>query len=150
MAKKQVKIYTDGACRGNPGPGGWGAILCYSDVNKEIYGFVKDTTNNKMELSAVIEALKCLKQSCEVTVVTDSNYLKRGMTEWLPKWKRNNWQTSQRKPVKNQSLWRQLDELAHRHTIHWQWIKAHAGHEGNEWADRLANQAIDEMQPNAN
>ena len=143
---KKVQIYTDGACRGNPGPGGWGALLRWSEHEKELKGAVELTTNNRMELTAAIEALKALKQPCEIDLTTDSNYVRLGITEWLPKWKQNNWRNSQKKPVKNVDLWKMLDEEVQRHQVAWHWVKGHSGHVENEIADQLANDAIDEMQ----
>ena len=141
----QVEIYTDGACRGNPGPGGWGAVLRYGSVDKEIYGGEAMTTNNRMELFAVIKALEALTRRCEVRLITDSQYVKNGITQWIANWKRNGWRTADRKPVKNQELWQRLDELASRHDIAWEWVKGHSGHAENERADQLANRGIDEM-----
>lgn len=141
----KVTIFTDGACRGNPGPGGWGAILFKDDHEKELYGAEHETTNNRMELMAAIQALEVLKRPCEVTLTTDSQYVKKGITEWLVSWKRRGWKTADKKPVKNQDLWQRLDEVAHKHRIHWKWIKGHSGHEENERADQLANRAIEEM-----
>ncbi|MDA8362533.1 MAG: ribonuclease HI [Gammaproteobacteria bacterium] len=141
----KVIIHTDGACRGNPGPGGWGAILGYGDHEKELRGAERTTTNNRMELMAAIQALEALKRSCEVTLTTDSQYLRKGITEWLAAWKRRGWKTADRKPVKNQDLWERLEAASHRHTVHWKWIKGHSGHSQNERADQLANLAIDEM-----
>ncbi len=140
----KVTIYTDGACRGNPGPGGWGAILQYGDREKELYGAEKDTTNNRMELMAAIRALEELKRPCDVTLTTDSQYVRKGITEWLPNWKKRGWKTADKKPVKNQELWQRLEKAAEKHKIHWKWIKGHSGHPENERADSLANQAIDE------
>ena len=139
-----LKIYTDGACRGNPGVGGWGAILKYENKIKEIKGFSKETTNNIMELTAVIESLKQLNRSCDIIITTDSNYVKNGITEWIHNWKKNGWKTANKKPVKNKDLWVNLDELVQTHTIDWKWIKGHSGHPENERADTLANLAIDE------
>ena len=140
----KLKIYTDGACRGNPGVGGWGAILKYENKIKEIKGFSKETTNNIMELTAVIESLKQLNRSCDIIITTDSNYVKNGITEWIHNWKKNGWKTANKKPVKNKDLWVNLDELVQTHTIDWKWIKGHSGHPENERADTLANLAIDE------
>ncbi len=145
---KKIEIYSDGACRGNPGPGGWGALLRYDGHEKRLYGAEPQTTNNRMELKATIEALRALRQPCEVTVWTDSQYVKKGMTEWLPGWKAKGWKTAARAPVKNADLWQELEQAASRHRVDWQWVKGHAGHEGNEEADRLANQAIDEFLEN--
>ena len=141
-----VNIFTDGACRGNPGPGGWGALLRYGEHEKELYGAERETTNNRMELMAAIQALESLKRPCEVTLTTDSVYLQKGITEWIADWKRRGWKTAGKKPVKNQDLWERLDSAvrAH-HNIKWQWIKGHSGHPENERADELANLAIEEM-----
>lgn len=140
-----VEIFTDGACRGNPGPGGWGAILRYKDSEKELRGAETLTTNNRMELTAAIRALESLKRPCRVSVTTDSVYVRSGITEWLAGWKRANWKTAAKKPVKNVDLWQQLDTAAAPHQIEWHWVKGHNGHVENERADELANQAIDEM-----
>ncbi|EAR20535.1 ribonuclease HI [Nitrococcus mobilis] len=140
-----VEIYTDGACRGNPGPGGWGAVLRYGGHEKSLCGGATQTTNNRMELTAAIQALESLKRPCRVVLTTDSQYLRRGITEWLPNWKRRGWRTAERKPVKNADLWQRLDMLAARHEVDWRWVRGHNGHPGNEQADRLANQGIDEM-----
>ena len=142
---KKVEIYSDGACRGNPGLGGWGALLTHEGHEKRIYGCEKDTTNNRMELMGSIAALRVLKEPSEVVLWTDSQYVKRGMTEWLTGWKAKSWRTASNQPVKNQDLWQALDEQAIRHQIDWRWVKGHAGHYGNEVADQLANQAIDEF-----
>jgi ribonuclease HI len=141
----EVEIYTDGACRGNPGPGGWGAVLRYRGREKELSGAEALTTNNRMELLAAIMALEKLRRRCRVRLTTDSEYLRKGITEWLPDWKQRGWKTVNRKPVKNQDLWQRLDAAATRHEIHWHWVKGHSGHPGNERADALANQAIDEL-----
>ena len=140
-----VEIHTDGACRGNPGPGGWGAILRAGDAEKEIYGGETLTTNNRMELMAAIQALESLKRPCEVVLVTDSQYVRQGITQWLAQWKRRNWLTTDKKQVKNVDLWQRLEQAAAPHKIEWRWIKGHAGHVDNERADALANRAIDEM-----
>ncbi len=140
-----VEIYTDGACRGNPGPGGWAAILRSGAHEKEIKGAVRETTNNRMELIAAIKALEALKRSCRVTLFTDSSYVKNGITEWLPQWKRRGWRTAGKKPVKNMDLWQRLDELSAEHEVKWRWVKGHAGTPGNERADELANLAIDNL-----
>lgn len=145
MSDKTLTIYTDGACRGNPGPGGWGALLMYGDKTKEIYGGEASTTNNRMELQAAISALSSLKRSCDLTLYTDSQYVRKGITEWINNWKLRNWRTAAKKPVKNVDLWQQLDAEVARHNIHWVWVKGHAGNSGNERADQLANLAIDEM-----
>lgn len=141
----KVEIYTDGACRGNPGPGGWGALLRYGEREKELYGGERETTNNRMELMAAIVALESLKRPCEVALTTDSQYVRKGITEWIASWKRRGWKTADKKPVKNQDLWQRLEAATHKHKIHWKWIKGHSGHEENERADELANRAIDEM-----
>ncbi len=141
-----VEIFTDGACRGNPGPGGWGAILRYKGVEKELYGGEPATTNNRMELMAAIRALETLKRPCKVILSTDSQYLMKGITEWLPNWRRRQWKTSAGKPVKNQDLWQRLLKALETHRVQWEWVRGHSGHSGNERADRLANKAIDEMQ----
>ncbi len=140
---KEVKIYTDGACKGNPGPGGWGAILFYGDHEKEMYGGESQTTNNIMELTAVIKALAALKTSCHVTLVTDSSYVKNGITKWIHSWKMNGWKTSNKKQVKNQKLWMQLEKETLRHQMSWKWVKGHAGDPGNERADDLANLGVE-------
>ena len=136
-------MYTDGACRGNPGPGGWGAVLRFQDTSKNLRGYAPDTTNNRMELMAVIEGLKALNRSCEIELYTDSKYVMQGLTEWLAKWKRNGWKTAAKKSVKNVDLWQQLENETAKHDINWNWVKGHAGIEGNEMADQLANEAID-------
>jgi len=140
-----VKIYTDGACRGNPGVGGWGAVLYYDKHTKKIHGTEKLTTNNRMELTAAIEALAILKRSCDVELYTDSNYLKQGITEWLENWKKNNWRTANKMTVKNIDLWQKLSAEANKHKIKWHWVKGHAGNVNNEIADALANEAIDKI-----
>ena len=139
---KFINIFTDGACKGNPGPGGWGAILIYKDHTREISGFVDNTTNNIMELMAVIKALQTLKEPCHIILTTDSNYVKDGITEWIHNWKKNGWRTSNKKPVKNKDLWIDLDMLNSMHMIEWKWVKGHSGHPENERADLLANEAI--------
>ena len=141
----RVEIFTDGACRGNPGPGGWGAILRSNGRERELYGGERDTTNNRMELVAAISALEALKRPCQVTLTTDSQYVRKGITEWLHGWKRNGWKTAAKKPVKNAELWQALDAAASRHEIDWRWVKGHAGHAENERADALANRGIDEI-----
>ena len=142
---KPVEIYTDGACRGNPGPGGWGAILRAQDQQKELSGAEAQTTNNRMELTAVIMALAALKRGAAVHLHTDSKYVLDGYSKWLPQWKARGWRTADKKPVKNQDLWERLDAEAQRHEIEWQWVKGHSGNEGNEHVDRLANEAIDTL-----
>ena len=142
---KIVNIYTDGACRGNPGKGGWGAVLEYGGKSKEIYGGDFSTTNNKMELKAVIEALRLLTEPCKVTLTTDSKYVIQGITEWIGGWKKNNWKNSSKQDVKNKDLWIELDNCIEAHNIDWQWVKGHSGHEGNERADELANKGIDAL-----
>ncbi|PWF24085.1 ribonuclease HI [Corticimicrobacter populi] len=139
----KVDIWTDGACKGNPGPGGWGALLRYGAHEKTLYGGELDTTNNRMELLAVIEALGALRRRCAVVLHTDSRYVQQGMTEWLPNWKRRGWKTADKKPVKNVDLWQRLDEQVARHEVRWQWVKGHAGDPGNERADQLANQGVE-------
>jgi len=139
FGKKRVEIFTDGACSGNPGPGGWGALLRFGDREKELQGGVEQTTNNRMELTAAIEALNALKRPCRVELYTDSEYLRKGITEWLERWKSNGWRTAGKKPVKNADLWQKLDAAAARHEVSWHWVRGHAGHPENERADRLAN-----------
>ena len=141
----RVTIYTDGACKGNPGPGGWGAWLTYRGHEKELYGGEKETTNNRMELTAVIQALNTLKRSCQIDLHTDSQYVKNGITQWLNNWKKHNWKTANKKPVKNAELWQALDEAVQRHQITWHWVKGHAGNEGNERADMLANRGAEQV-----
>lgn len=143
--KHAVEIYTDGACRGNPGPGGWGALLRYGDVDKQLYGGEHLTTNNRMELKAVIEALSALSKPCKVTLTSDSTYVLKGIREWLPNWKKRGWRTAGKKPVKNEDLWKTLDDLAETHEIEWHWVKGHSGHIENELVDQLANRGIDEL-----
>lgn len=141
-----VVLYTDGGCRGNPGPGGWGAVLIWGDIKKKLYGSELETTNNRMELSAAIFGLKALTRSVSVTLFTDSQYVKQGITQWIHGWKKNGWKTSNKKPVKNQDLWQQLDELIRYHDVEWRWVKGHSGDEMNDLADRLANKAMDELE----
>jgi ribonuclease HI len=141
-----VEIYTDGACRGNPGPGGWAALLLRGAHEKELQGAELQTTNNRMELTAVIRALEALKRPVAARVYTDSEYVRRGITEWLAAWKARGWRTADKKPVKNQDLWQRLEEVAAQHRIEWQWVPGHAGVPGNERVDRLANEAIDALQ----
>ncbi|MCK9468499.1 MAG: ribonuclease HI [Porticoccaceae bacterium] len=142
---KKVEIFTDGACRGNPGPGGWGALLRYAGQEKKLHGGTPDTTNNRMELTAAIEALAALKEPCEVVLTTDSQYVRMGITQWLQGWKAKGWRTANKQPVKNVDLWQALDEQAQRHRIEWRWVKGHSGHRENEIADALANLGIDEL-----
>ncbi len=141
----RVEIFTDGACRGNPGPGGWGAVLRFKGKEKQLYGGEKETTNNRMELKAVIMALEQLTRPASVRVTTDSKYVQKGITEWIHNWKRNGWRTAGKQPVKNSDLWLELDELVVRHDVVWDWVKGHAGHADNELADSLANKGIDEL-----
>jgi ribonuclease HI len=144
-AEEPVHIYTDGACKGNPGPGGWGAWLRHGEREKELFGGERSTTNNRMELTAVIEALASLKRRCRVVLHTDSQYVQLGITEWLPNWVRRGWKTADRKPVKNADLWQRLQELAARHDVEWRWVKGHAGIDGNERADQLANRGVESV-----
>lgn len=139
---KSVTIYTDGACSGNPGPGGWGAILCYGDTEKELCGGEPHTTNNRMEMMAAIMALEALKSPCRVALYTDSNYLRHGITDWIHGWKQRGWKTADKKPVKNVDLWQRLDAATQRHKIEWHWVKGHSGHPMNERADALARSGI--------
>ncbi len=140
-----VKIYTDGACKGNPGPGGWGALLRYKGHEKELLGGERGTTNNRMELMAVIRALESLKRPSEVLITTDSQYVMKGITEWIKNWKRNGWRTAAKKPVKNADLWQELDRFVEQHQVKWAWVKGHSGHAENERADELANLGITKM-----
>ncbi len=142
VTRPVVTIYTDGACKGNPGPGGWGAWLSAGGHDKELFGGAPNTTNNRMELTAPIEALASLKRTCEVIIYTDSEYVRKGMTEWISGWQRRGWKTADGKPVKNADLWQRLDALARLHKVDWRWVKGHAGDPGNERADRLANQGV--------
>ncbi|MBS7404643.1 MAG: ribonuclease HI [Oxalobacter sp.] len=141
----EVEIYTDGACRGNPGPGGWGVWMVSGPHEKELFGGELNTTNNRMELTAVITALRALRRSCRVILHTDSQYVQKGLSEWIVGWKARGWRTADKKPVKNADLWQELDEATRRHDIQWRWVKGHAGHEGNERADRLANKGVDSV-----
>ena len=145
MSKTAVEIYTDGACSGNPGPGGWGAVLYYGDVKKEIFGGVADTTNNRMELTAAIEALRALKKNCVVNLYTDSSYVRDGITNWIRSWKKCNWRKGTKGEVKNRDLWQELDELAAMHQITWHWVRGHSGIPGNELADQLAVRGCDQV-----
>ena len=142
-----IEIFTDGACRGNPGPGGWGAVLRSGAREKLLSGGSSDTTNNRMELTAAIEALQALRRPCRVRLSTDSTYLKNGITQWIPAWKRRDWKTADRKPVKNVDLWRRLERAASPHAVEWVWVRGHSGHEGNEKADALARSAIGGRRP---
>lgn len=142
---KTIEIFTDGACKGNPGPGGWGALLRYGDHEKRLYGGELETTNNRMELTAAIEALKALKRSCNVELTTDSVYVKNGINQWLEGWKAKGWKTAAKKPVKNQDLWQALDEQVSKHRINWHWVKGHSGHSENEIADELANLGVEKV-----
>ncbi|MDP1521188.1 ribonuclease HI [Porticoccus litoralis] len=145
---KEVEVFTDGACRGNPGPGGWGALLRYGGHEKELYGGEAMTTNNRMELTAAIESLAALTQPCKVSLTTDSEYVRQGITSWLENWKKRGWKTAAKKPVKNVDLWQKLDEEVARHEVEWHWVKGHSGHRENELADQLANRGIDELPVN--
>lgn len=142
---KQVEAFTDGACRGNPGPGGWGVLLRFGEHERELWGGERETTNNRMELTAAIEALRALKEPCAVALTTDSEYVRKGITEWIANWKKRGWRTSARQPVKNVDLWQALDEESQRHRVDWHWVKGHSGHRENEIADQLANRGIDEL-----
>lgn len=142
---KEVEIFTDGACKGNPGPGGWGAVMRSGGHEKELYGGAPNTTNNRMEMMAAIEALKALNQRCHVKLTTDSQYLRKGITEWIDGWKRKGWKTASRQPVKNAELWQELDKLVAGHDIEWHWVKGHSGHPENERADQLANKGVEEF-----
>ena len=148
MTEKTVELFTDGACRGNPGPGGWGAVLVYQNKTKDLYGAEAQTTNNRMELTAAIKGLEALKHRCQVVLTTDSQYVKNGINQWISNWKRRGWKTADKKPVKNIDLWQRLDELVAQHDVQWHWVRGHTGHPGNEKADALANKAIDEMMAN--
>lgn len=141
----RVEMYTDGACKGNPGPGGWGVLLRYQGVERELSGAERQTTNNRMELVAAIRGLQALNRSCRIRLVTDSTYLRQGITRWLPDWKRRNWKTADRKPVKNVDLWQELENATAGHEIEWEWVRGHSGHAENERADALANAAIDAL-----
>jgi ribonuclease HI len=140
-----VKIFTDGACKGNPGPGGWGALLRYGDKEKHLWGGEAETTNNRMELEATIQALGALKRECQVILTTDSQYVRKGITEWIHGWRKNGWKTAAKKPVKNADLWQALDELTKKHQVEWRWVKGHSGHPENELADQLANRGVEEV-----
>jgi len=146
MSKTKVEeLFTDGACRGNPGPGGWGALLRFGEIEKPLYGGARETTNNRMELLAAIEGLASLKEPCQVELTTDSVYVRDGITKWIDGWKARNWRTAAKKPVKNVDLWQRLDELNALHQVNWHWVKGHSGHRENEIADQLANKGIDEL-----
>jgi ribonuclease HI len=140
-----VQLFTDGACKGNPGPGGWGVLLRYAEHEKELFGGSRNTTNNRMELTAVIKGLEALSRPCEVMIVTDSQYVKQGITQWITRWRRNGWLTAAKQPVKNQDLWEALDALLARHKVQWQWVRGHAGHPENERVDALANQGVRQL-----
>ena len=146
---KYVELFTDGACKGNPGVGGWGALMRFGETEKRLFGAEAETTNNRMELMAVIYALEALTEPCSVSITTDSKYVLQGMTEWLANWKRRNWQTAAKKPVLNVDLWKRLDAAAGGHQIEWHWVKGHSGHRENEIADELANQGIEELRASA-
>lgn len=145
MKVKHIIIYTDGACRGNPGPGGWGALLRYGQHEKMLSGAESHTTNNRMELTAAIQALRAIRESCKIELHTDSQYLQKGISEWLDGWKKRNWKKADKKSVKNADLWQELDQEASRHQVTWHWVKGHSGHPENDLVDHLANQAIDEF-----
>ncbi len=142
---KNVAIYTDGACRGNPGPGGWGVVLRYENCEKTLRGGEMQTTNNRMELTAVIEGLRALKEPCKVTITSDSTYVLNGVTQWMENWKKKGWKTNGNKVVRNVDLWKQLDNAVGEHQLYWQWVRGHSGHRDNELADQLANEATDEI-----
>ena len=144
-----VEVYTDGACRGNPGPGGWGVLLRFGKTEKELYGGEAETTNNRMELMAAIQALENLKRGCKVSLTTDSQYVRKGITEWIANWKKRGWKTASKQPVKNQDLWQRLDKAATQHQVEWHWVRGHTGHPENERADELANKGIDELRSNS-
>jgi len=145
MSEEKVEIYTDGACKGNPGPGGWGAVLFYKGAERELWGGEAETTNNRMELMAAIMALAALKRHCDVRIVTDSQYVMQGITEWMVNWKKRGWKTAAKQPVKNADLWQALDEQVNRHNVEWRWVRGHTGHPGNERADMLANRGVAEL-----
>ncbi|MGI1678123.1 MAG: ribonuclease HI [Cellvibrionaceae bacterium] len=142
---KKIEIFTDGACKGNPGPGGWGALLRYNGTEKRLHGGEANTTNNRMELMAAIQALKSVKETCDIALTTDSQYVRKGITEWMQNWKKNGWKTANRKPVKNSDLWQELDEQTALHKVEWHWVKGHSGHYENDIADELANLGVEEI-----
>ncbi|PID46926.1 MAG: ribonuclease HI [Proteobacteria bacterium] len=146
---KTVELFTDGGCRGNPGPGGWGALLRFGKHEKELYGYEPETTNNRMELMAAIVGLEALKMPCKVILTTDSQYVRQGITRWIANWKAKGWKTSSRQPVKNQDLWQRLDAACDKHQVNWHWVKGHSGHADNERVDELANKAMDEKSGHA-
>lgn len=143
--RPNVELFTDGACRGNPGPGGWGVVMRYRGNEKQLFGAEVATTNNRMELQAAIEGLRALTKECDVILTTDSQYVRQGILDWLPRWKRNGWKTAAKKSVKNADLWRELDQQCAKHRVQWEWVKGHSGHRENELADQLANRGIDEL-----
>jgi len=142
---KHIEVFTDGACKGNPGPGGWGALLRFNGREKSLYGGEKNTTNNRMELTAAIEALKAVKERCTIDLTTDSQYVRQGITEWIVNWKARGWKTASKQPVKNVYIWKELDNLIQQHDVRWHWVKGHSGHRENEIADQLANRGIEEL-----
>jgi len=142
---KHIEVFTDGACKGNPGPGGWGALLRFNGREKSLYGGEKNTTNNRMVLTAAIEALKAVKERCTIDLTTDSQYVRQGITEWIVNWKARGWKTASKQPVKNVDLWQELDNLIQQHDVRWHWVKGHSGHRENEIADQLANRGIEEL-----
>ena len=146
---KTVELFTDGGCRGNPGPGGWGALLRFGEHEKELYGYESETTNNRMELMAAIAGLETLNTPCKVSLTTDSQYVRQGITSWITNWKAKGWKTAAKKPVKNKDLWQRLDAACEKHTVEWHWVKGHSGHAENERVDELANKAMDEKSGNS-
>jgi len=149
MNEEKVSVFTDGGCRGNPGPGGWGVFMQFGKHEKELYGYEVETTNNRMELMAAICALESLNRTCLIDLTTDSQYVRQGITEWMEGWKKRGWKTAAKKPVKNKDLWQRLDDAVERHNVEWHWVKGHSGHAGNERADDLANRAMDEKRGNS-